>query len=85
MAPWVSATKSYLADKLAGTRPPAGGPPSEAAAAAAQQVQTAALVDGFHAAFFVGAGLAVFGAVVALVLVKQRKGEKIKPTIAAPA
>ncbi len=45
--------------------------------------QAAALVDGFHAAFFVGAGLAVFAALAALILIRQEKGERIEPNMAA--
>ncbi|MDP9212226.1 MAG: MFS transporter, partial [bacterium] len=47
--------------------------------------QAAALVDGFHAAFFTGAGLAVFAALVALILIRQEKGERITPNMAARA
>jgi EmrB/QacA subfamily drug resistance transporter len=65
-----SATKSYLLDLKA--RPTALD-------------QTAALVDGFHAAFYVGAVLAVLGSLAALVFVRHRRGEKITANIAAQA
>lgn len=76
-----SATKDYVTDKVAELSAAAQGVGQAAAQdpAALQQFQDTALVQGFHAAFFVGAGLAFFGSVVALVLIKQYKGEKITP------
>ncbi|HEY8108466.1 MAG TPA: MFS transporter [Patescibacteria group bacterium] len=82
-----SAAKDYLSEKLAAL--PASGAGATHAGfpnpAAAPDLQTAALVDGFHAAFYVGAALAVLGALFALVFVKHRKGEKIEASIAARA
>lgn len=40
-----------------------------------------ALVDGFHAAFFVGAGLGLLGTLIALFWIHQPKGEKIDATL----
>ena len=53
----------------------------ENAIATGQIDPQAALVDGFHAAFFVGAGLGLLGSLIALFWIKQPKGEKIKPTM----
>jgi EmrB/QacA subfamily drug resistance transporter len=82
-----SATKDYVSDKMAqlGAAAQAGAAQSPQAAAAVQQFQDNALVSGFHAAFFVGAGLAWFGSLVALVLIKHKKGEKIEPNVGAVA
>ena len=41
-----------------------------------------AAVSGYHHAFFVGVGFALFSAFLALILVRQQPGEKV--TIPAP-
>lgn len=55
-----------------------------AAVATNPALQVTALVDGFHAAFFVGAGLGLLGSLIALIWIKQPKGEKIDPSAAMP-